>query len=68
MVREISGQPLEIQILAPGENREYTGSPDRFREEFGLHITPLRLGVESLYAFFLANKDAVDRETVKHTR
>lgn len=68
MVREISGQPLEIRILAPGENREYTGSPDRFREEFGLHVTPLRLGVESLYAFFLANKDAVDRETVKHTR
>ncbi len=68
IVREISGKDLEIQILNPGENLEYTGLPERFEKEYGLTMTGLQQGIERLYHFYENCVDKIDFEILKQTR
>lgn len=67
-VRAISGKDLEIQILNPGENLEYTGCPERFQKEYGLTVTGLKQGIEKLYRFYESRADQIDLEVLRHTR
>lgn len=67
-VREISGKDLEIQILNPGENLEYTGCSQRFQNEYGLTMTDLKKGIEKLYRFYDRCAGQIDLEILKQTK
>lgn len=68
IVRKISGKDLEVQIFNPGENLEYTGCPECFRKEYGLHLTSLEQGIQKLYSFYESSKDSIDREVLQQTK
>lgn len=68
IVREISEKDLQIQILNPGENLEYTGCPKRFQKEYGLTVTGLKQGIEKLYRFYESCVDKINFEILKQTK
>lgn len=68
LVRYISGKNLEIQILKSGEDLEYTGCPERFRQEYGLRLTSLEQGIKKLYRFYESHIGKIDLEVLKQTR
>lgn len=63
IVKEVADKKeLDIKILAPGENLEYTGCRERICEEMDWELTDIKEGIKKLYSYYKYNKvDEVSR-------
>jgi GDP-L-fucose synthase len=60
MVRELSGQALDIRIAQPGMGVEYSGDNARLHAEIpGLRFTPMREALARLYAWYAKQKHTI---------
>jgi len=63
MVLAVSGKALPISVAREGLGREYSGDNSRAALETGaLSFIPIKTAIEMLYAWYLTNKECIDRE------
>lgn len=63
MILRKSGKELPVQVGAPGLGGEYSGDNARLTGEIStLRLTPLEESVGSLYDWYAAHRDLLDRE------
>lgn len=69
LVKDVSGKPLEIQMLSSEKNLDYTASNHRLMTEFpGIHITPMRQAIEELYHYYDCNRDLIHYDTLRESK
>lgn len=65
----ISGKSLEIQLLSPERNLDYSGDNTRLRTECPADcFSSMDDGLRKLYDWYAANKDMIDYELLKSSR
>lgn len=63
LVNKISGKNLPIIVKEPGQGPEYSGDNTRFKQLFpDFQFTPLDEAVQTLYAWYAARKDGLNKE------
>lgn len=68
-VRAVSGRDLEIRLLSPEENLDYTASRDRLRREAPeLPVTPMAEAIRALYAYYDTHRAIIDYDILKESR
>ncbi len=66
LVNAAAEKPVEVRVLNPGMNLEYTGSNARLLAEFpDLKFTPHAEAIKELYAYYRANLEKLDADAVK---
>lgn len=65
MVAEISGNSLEISILNPGMNLEYTGDGSRILKESHISCFPMQETLLRLYRYFYDHRSEFDYRAVE---
>ena len=63
LVKDISGNNIEIKISQPGSGLEYTGNNSRIKEEFpSVNFTAINEAVEKLYNYYKINITSIHKE------
>lgn len=66
MVNAAAEKPVEVRVLNPGLNREYTGSNARLLAEFpDFRFTPHAAAIKELYGYYRDNLKDLDTAAVK---
>jgi len=66
LVNAVSGKPVEIKVLNPGMNAEYSGSNARLVSEMpGFKFTGAESAIAEMYRYYSAELPALDLETVR---
>lgn len=62
MVKEITNNPYEIEVLNPGFGNEYTCNNQKLLNELGdFHFTSVRQAVEELVSWYKSNWHSIDK-------
>jgi len=68
-IRAISGKPLEIQLLSPERNLDYSGDNTRLCSECPADcFSGVDIGLRYLYDWYATHRDEIDYEVLKDSR
>ena len=69
IVREVSNKKLEINILSPMRNLDYSASNSRLADEMNeLKITAMKSSIAQLYHYYQENRNLIDYEVLRNSR
>lgn len=69
IVREVSGEDIEIKVFKEGYNLEYTASNYRLKNDIpGLKLTDFHSAITELYKYYYDNKDKIDFNILKESK
>lgn len=69
MVRRISGKPLDITLLSPERNLDYSASNRRLRAQIpDLRLTSMEQALQQLYGYYQAHKGEIDFAALQSSR